>query len=298
VSGRQLSPATPLVTAKLDRARVNFADGVVVPDLGLAISIRKFNPQLSMEGLLRMGALTPGMRDIIWAVVRARGTVLVSGATGVGKTTLLSAAAEAIPYNDRIITIEDAREIALGDRLSWVPMQTKEKASGDDTALIDQAELLKNSLRQRPDRLVIGEVRDGRTASVMLEAANTGHEGTMTTLHANSASDALNSRIVRAVRRYEDSPPEVVREEVAEAFDLVVHGLRRRGRRFVAEICEVSPAYMVDGRIEPRVLWRAHIDVDREVHFEHVNGLDPDGRIALRLSELGVDPSQFDPVAD
>lgn len=296
VSDRQLSPNVPLVTAKLDRARVNIAYGPVVPELDVVIAIRKFNAQLSMGGLLAAGALTPGMRDLLWAVVKTRGTVLVSGATGVGKTTLLSAAAEAIPYNERIITIEDAREISLGDRLSWVPSQTKEKASGDDSVLIEQSDLLYNSLRQRPDRLIVGEVRDGRTASVMLEAANTGHEGTMTTLHANSAADALNSRIVRAIRHYEDSPAEVIREEVADAFDLVLHGIRRNGRRFVAEICEVSPRYLRDGRIEPRVLWRGHVDPAGEVHFEHVAGLDPDGRNAERLIEAGMDPAAFDPV--
>jgi pilus assembly protein CpaF len=294
VSDRQLSPNSPLVTAKLDGARVNFAYGPVVPDIGLSISIRKFDSQMTMSGLLEVGALNPEMAELLGALVQAKATVLVSGATGAGKTTMIAAVAESIPGDERIITIEDARELDLGERLSWVPMQTKERASADDNALVGQDALLENCLRMRPDRIIVGEIRDGKAAAVMLSAANTGHEGTMTTIHANSASEALNSRLVRLVRRVEDSPIDVVREEIAEAFHLAVQITRRRGKRFVSEIAEVSPEY-IDGqdKIVPRTLWRGKLDANGTVVFTHVAGIDPKGRLVERLADIGVDVSAF-----
>jgi pilus assembly protein CpaF len=294
VSDRQLSPNSPLVTAKLDGARVNFAYGPVVPDIGLSISIRKFDSQMTMSGLLEVGALNPEMAELLGALVQAKATVLVSGATGAGKTTMIAAVAESIPGDERIITIEDARELDLGERLSWVPMQTKERASADDNALVGQDALLENCLRMRPDRIIVGEIRDGKAAAVMLSAANTGHEGTMTTIHANSASEALNSRLVRLVRRVEDSPIDVVREEIAEAFHLAVQITRRRGKRFVSEIAEVSPEY-IDGqnKIVPRTLWRGKLDANGTVVFTHVAGIDPKGRLVERLADIGLDVSAF-----
>jgi pilus assembly protein CpaF len=293
VSDRQLSPNNPLVTAKLDGARVNFAYGPVVPDIGLSISIRKFDSQMTMEGLLAVGALNTEMAELLGALVQAKATVLVSGATGAGKTTMIAGVAESIPEDERIITIEDARELDLGDRLSWVPMQTKERASADDNALVGQDALLENCLRMRPDRIIVGEIRDGKAAAVMLSAANTGHEGTMTTIHANSVSEALNSRLVRLVRRVEDSPIDVVREEVAEAFHLAVQITRRRGKRFVSEIAEVSPEYIDGQKIMPRTLWRGKLDATGSPVFTRVAGIDPDGRLAERLADIGINPDVF-----
>jgi pilus assembly protein CpaF len=238
VSDRALNPRTPLVTAELPGARVTFAIGSVVKS-GISVSMRKFPPLLGMTELLERGALNAEMRDFLADCVRARANILVSGGTGTGKTTVVNALSEFVPDSERVITIEDAYELSLSNT-HWVALQTKEAASADDDVRIGLADLLVNTLRMRPDRIIVGEVREPHGAHTMLQAANTGHDGTMTTIHANSADRALNFRLAGMVRTAGNVPPEVAAAEVASAINVVVQIVRERGRRFISEVSVVD----------------------------------------------------------
>ena len=272
VSGRSLSPTNSLVTAELPAARVNFAYKPVVRS-GLAITLRKLDGVMGMAKLLEYRSLTEEMAQFLAECVSSRAAVLVSGGTGVGKTTLLNALSESIGPSERVVTIEDSYELRLANRFV-VSMQTKEAASGDDTIFVTQDQLLRNSLRMRPDRIVVGEMRDGEAAAVMLAAANTGHEGTMTTIHANSADSAVNVRLTNMARAGADVPTDVARWEIAE---VTAAGLDQ------------------GGRIQLRPLFRAIMHPDAPVEFVHVGGIDPDGRLAQRLQASGFDPERWFP---
>ncbi len=290
VSGRTLSPTNSLVTAELPAARVNFAYKPVVRS-GLAITLRKLDGVMGMAKLLEHRSLTEEMAAFLSQCVSSRAAILVSGGTGVGKTTLLNALSESIGAGERVVTIEDSYELRLANRFV-VSMQTKEAASGDDTIFVTQDQLLRNSLRMRPDRIVVGEMRDGEAAAVMLAAANTGHEGTMTTIHANTADSAVNVRLTNMARAGADIPTDVARWEIAEAFDLVVQGTRSHydGQRFVSEIAEVTTAGLDEGgRIHLRPIFRATMHPDAPVEFHQVGGVDPGGRLAERLQSSGFD---------
>lgn len=239
MSDRQVSPTNPLVTAQLPAARVQFVYGDL-SSTGMAITIRKFKPLMGMDGLLGVGALTNDMRDFLAACVQARATILVSGGTGTGKTTMINALSEFIPDTERVITIEDAFELQLSNT-HWVALQAKQRASADDTVEISQADLMVACLRMRPDRIVVGEIREPSAAAVMFDAANTGHDGTMTTIHADTPYAALNNRLTVLLMRAADGFSEsVARRTVAQTIQLVVQISRSHGRRFVSEISLVD----------------------------------------------------------
>jgi pilus assembly protein CpaF len=288
VSDRALSPTNPLVTAQLDGARVNFAYGPVVSS-GLAISLRKFRPLMGMAGLVQTGSLTGEMAEFLRDCVVSRATVLVSGGTGVGKTTMVNALSESIPDDERVITIEDSLELKLANRFV-VSLQTKEQASRDDDALVDQESLLVNCLRMRPDRIIVGEIREGKAAAQMLRAANTGHDGTMTTIHANNVDAALNATLSNLVRAGSGVSDDIAKYQIADAFDLVVQGSRRRGRRFVSELAEVTSLSLGEGgRIVPRTVFRGLLGPTGEVVHERAGGIDPRGELAEKMAEAGID---------
>lgn len=295
VSGRTVSPTNPLVTAELPGARVNFALRPVVRS-GLAITLRKLNETMGMSKLLELGALTTEMAEFLHDAVAARASVLVSGGTGVGKTTLLNALSEAIGDDERVVTIEDSYELSLANQFV-VSMQTKEAASADDQVIIDQVLMLRNALRMRPDRIIVGETRDPVAAAVMLDAANTGHEGTMTTIHANDADSALNVRLTNLVRTALDHlPADVARWQVAQAFDLVVQGTRSHldGRRYVAEIAEVTTEGLQEGgRIQLNPVFIATARPNEPIEFQRVGRIRDDGRLARRLAGNGVDVARW-----
>jgi pilus assembly protein CpaF len=298
VSDRALNPANPLVTAELPGARVTFAIDRVVKS-GISVSLRKFPPLMRMANLLERGALSEEMRDFLADAVTARANVLVSGGTGTGKTTFINALSESIPDTERVITIEDAYELALRNT-HWVAMQTKEASSADDEVHIDLSQLLRNTLRMRPDRIVVGEIREPAGATVMLNAANTGHDGTMTTIHAQSADRALNFRLVGLIRTGANMPSEVAALEVASAIDLVVQVKREKGVRFVSEIITCDPEDVDGAIITPHVIFRGALvptveqaddGTTKVVHrprFEHVGPLPASNALALKMLSEGV----------
>lgn len=255
ISDRAVSRSIPLVTAELPGARVTFAFGAVVKG-GLSVTIRKFKKLLELSDLLRFGSLNEEIVDFLRDAVLARGSILVSGGTGTGKTTIINLLSTFIPDEERVISIEDAFELKLANT-HVVSLQTKEAASSDDTVSVTLANLLRNTLRMRPDRIIVGEIREGEGAMVMLAAANTGHDGTITTIHANSVTAALNERfpdLVRQVRSNRDD--DAIQRSIAGAFDLAIQITRgRSGRRYVSEIAVICGVDWDTGRIETETVF-------------------------------------------
>ena len=236
--GRRVDEASPLCDARLpDGSRVN----VVVPPLcleGPVLTVRRFRRDgFSLDGLVKEGALIQALADFLGARVASRASVLVSGGTGSGKTTLLNALSGAIPAGERIVTIEDAAELRL--RQDHVVRLESRPPNVEGRGEITIRRLVANALRMRPDRIVVGEVRGGEALD-MLMALNTGHEGSLTTVHANSPEDALRRVETLALMADIGLPHAAVREQVASAIDLVVHVARGRdGRRRVETVAEV-----------------------------------------------------------
>ena len=293
VSGRQLSNESSLVTAELPGARVNFAYGPVTRT-GAVITIRKFSDLLAPDALLSLGALDEEMHDFLRDCVAARANVIVSGGTGAGKTTVINALSSFIPSDERVITIEDAFELNLVNH-HVVALQTKERASGDDHIETTLSELMINSLRMRPDRIVVGEVRDGDAATVLLDAANTGHDGTMTTIHGDSPLLTLNDRLAVLIRERRNVPDDVARRTIASAVNLVVQVARGRfGRRLITEIAVVDASYIVDGLIVPRPIFVGRVATDGSTVFERVGGIDPASNLYRRFETAGIDSARWE----
>ena len=236
--GRHVDEASPMVDARLpDGSRVN----AIIPPLALngpCLTIRRFSRDpLMVADLVRNESLTEGMAEFLRLAVIGKLNVLVSGGTGSGKTTVLNVLSSFIPAGERLITIEDAAELQL-QQPHVVKLETRQ-ANGEGTGAIGQADLLRNTLRMRPDRIIIGEVRGGE-ALTMLQAMNTGHEGSMTTVHANTCRDALSRLETMVLMAGMDLPHRAIREQVASALDLVVQIERSPdGRRRIAAISEL-----------------------------------------------------------
>lgn len=237
--GRRIDADSPTVDARLpDGSRVNAVIEPVAID-GPTLTIRKFmKNKLSIEQLIDYGSITRGMADFIRACVVSRFNVIISGGTGSGKTTLLNVLSGFIPDDERIITIEDAAELKLQQE-HVVRMETKPpNVEGRNAVTI--RELVRNSLRMRPDRIIVGECRGGEALD-MLQAMNTGHDGSMTTLHANSARDALSRLETMCLMSGVDLPIKVVREQIASAIDVIVQQSRLKdGSRKVTGITEIA----------------------------------------------------------
>ncbi|MBV8780259.1 MAG: CpaF family protein [Phycisphaerae bacterium] len=237
--GRRIDETSPMVDARLqDGSRVN----AIIPPLALdgpAMSIRRFGSKpLQLEDLIRHGAFPPAVMDFLAAAVQSRANVLISGGTGSGKTTLLNCLSRYIPADERVITIEDAAELQLQQphvvRLETRPMNIEGKGE------VTQRDLVKNCLRMRPDRIIIGEVRSGEALD-MLQAMNTGHEGSMTTVHANNARDALARLEVMIAMAGYDIPMRALRTQVASAIQIVVQARRLTGgKRKVVSVSEIT----------------------------------------------------------
>jgi pilus assembly protein CpaF len=239
--GRRIDELSPMVDARLaDGSRVN----VVIPPLaidGPVLSIRRFGAERPGPGrLVELGTLSPGQCELLEVAVAGRRSVLVSGGTGSGKTTLLNALSSFIAPGERVVTIEDAAELRL--QQPHVVRLESRPASVEGRGEVTVRDLLRNALRMRPDRIVIGEVR-GAEALDLLTALNTGHDGALSTVHANSPVDALGRLETLALMAGVGLPHDAIAEQVQRGIDLVVHLERRRdGARRVVEIAEVVRA--------------------------------------------------------
>ncbi len=236
--GRRIDESSPMVDARLpDGSRVNATLPPVTID-GPTLSIRRFGRRrLRREDLLQLGMFSPEMAQFLELAVRGRKNVLISGGTGSGKSTFLGAMAEAIPAGERIVTIEDAAELIL-DQTHLVRMETR-TANVEGRGQITARELVVNALRMRPDRIIVGEVRAGEALD-MLQAMNTGHDGGLTTVHANSPRDALARLETMVLMAGIELPSRAIREQVTSALHLVIHVRRYEdGVRRVETIAEI-----------------------------------------------------------
>jgi pilus assembly protein CpaF len=237
--GRSIDEVNPMVDARLpDGSRIN---GVIRPASvnGPALTIRKFAPVLvDLPSLVEHGTVSAGLADFLAACVRARFNILISGGTGCGKTTTLNILAGAVPADQRLITIEDCAELHI-PHPNVVSLEYR-PPNVEGTGELSVRQLLKNSLRMRPDRIIVGEVR-GAEAFDMLQAMNTGHDGSMSTIHANSASDAITRLETMALSGSADLPIQGVRSLIASGVDLVVHQARLAdGSRQIVQIAELT----------------------------------------------------------
>jgi len=275
--GRRLDEDCPLVDARLpDGSRVNAAVQPVAID-GCNITIRKFPAsRLTIEDLVRFGALPAALGEFLKACVVARLNIVVAGGTGSGKTTLLNVLSGFIPEHERIVTIEDAAELKLAQD-QVIRLESK-KANPDGTGGVAIRELVRNALRMRPDRIVVGECRGGETLD-MLQAMNTGHDGSLTTLHANSPRDTISRIETMALMGGIDFPIKVVREQMASAIQLIVQQSRLRdGSRKITSITELA------GMEGDRV-------VMQELFKFAEQGLDKEGKVLGQLRPAGLRPS-------
>jgi pilus assembly protein CpaF len=237
--GRRIDESSPMVDARLtDGSRVN----AIIPPLSLVgpvLTVRKFAATpLTVEDLIRFGTATPQMFDFLKACVQARLNIFVSGGTGSGKTTALNVLSSFIPNDERIITIEDAAELQL--RQEHVVTLEARPPNIEGRGAIPIRELVRNSLRMRPDRIIVGEVRSGEALD-MLQAMNTGHDGSMSTGHANNPRDMLHRLETMVLMAGVDLPLRAIREQIAAAVDLIVHTARLKdGSRKVIAITEVQ----------------------------------------------------------
>lgn len=237
-SNRMVNEASPIVDARLpDGARVNVVLAPIALD-GAALSIRKFpkNP-IRMQDLIGMDSISVQAARFLENLVKAKYNIFISGGTGSGKTTFLNALSQYIPSKERIITIEDSAELQLLDKPNLVRLETR-TVSTEGVKEIEIRDLIKTALRMRPDRIIVGECRGGEALD-MLQAMNTGHDGSLSTGHANSCKDML-SRLETMVRMGMDLPLPVIRSQIASGIDILVHlGRLRSGKRCVLSIAEI-----------------------------------------------------------
>ncbi len=279
--GRRIDESSPLVDARLpDGSRVN----AVIPPLavdGPMLTIRKFAADpYTTNDLIKFGTLNQQVSDFLDVCVRGKRNVLISGGTGTGKTTLLNVVSSYIPTDERIVTIEDAVELQLHQR--HVVRLEARPANVEGRGQIAIRELVRNSLRMRPDRIVVGEVRGGEAID-MLQAMNTGHEGSLSTLHANTPRDAMARLETMVMMAGLDLPTKAIREQISSALDLVVHLSRLRdGTRRITEIAEVNG--MEGETITMSTLYKFDFDA----------GLDGSGRYLGQIRPTGLRPTFSD----
>ena len=278
--GRHVDEASPMVDARLqDGSRVN----VIIPPLvpkSPVVTIRKFRgDRYTIDDLIKIGTVPEGMAQLLEASVRAKLNIVISGGTGTGKTTLLNALSAFIPERERIVTVEDPIELKLQQR--HVISAEARPASIEGRGEVTQRALVRNALRMRPDRIIVGEVR-GPEAFDMMQAMNTGHEGSLTTVHANSPRDAL-ARIENMVLMSGfELPVMVIREQMASALHVIVH-LNRLvdGTRKVVQLTEVSG---MEGNLVTL----------QDIFLYRQTGIDPQGRVVGELRATGIRPKFAD----
>ncbi len=279
--GRRVDESSPMVDARLkDGSRVN----VIIPPLALrgpTVTIRKFAKEaITADDLLRYGSLTPDMLAFVRSCVRARLNVVVSGGTGSGKTTTLNILSSFIPEDERIVTIEDAAELQL--RQDHVVTLETRPANVEGRGRVTIRDLVINALRMRPDRIVVGECRGGEALD-MLQAMNTGHDGSLTTLHANNPRDCVSRLETMVLMAGAELPSRAIRDQIGSALHLIVHQSRLRdGTRKIVSITEVLGTR--DGEVETQ-----------EVFAFRQRGVDADsGRVLGEMVATGVMPRLLD----
>jgi pilus assembly protein CpaF len=278
--GRHIDESSPMVDARLeDGSRVN----AIIPPLaidGPSLSIRRFGTHTyELSDLARFGTLTSGMAELLKGAVNARLNVLISGGTGSGKTTLLNALSAFVPHSERIVTIEDSAELQLLQphvvRLETRPPNIEGRGT------VTQRDLVRNSLRMRPDRIIVGEVR-GDEALDMMQAMNTGHDGSMTTLHANSTRDALSRLETLVMLSGYQIPDRAIREQIASAIEVLVHVSRLSdGTRRITNISEV-------------VGMEGEVVTTQDIFVFQKTGIDEEGKVVGRHIPVGVRPHFMD----
>lgn len=282
--GRRIDESSPLVDARLkDGSRVN----AVIPPVALrgpSISIRKFaSRRLMGEDLLKFGSLNAEMLEFLQICVRERKNIVVSGGTGSGKTTLLNILSNFIPDGDRVVTIEDAAELKLVQP-NLVALEAR-PANMEGKGQITIRDLVKNALRMRPDRIVVGECRGGEALD-MLQAMNTGHEGSLTTAHANNPRETLSRLEVMVMMAGMELPMVVVREQIASAVDLIVHQRRYPcGSRKVSHITEITG-------VESGTIQLQDVFLYKPTTYHG-----PDGRVAGNFIATGAVPEFYEELA-
>ena len=294
-AGRRIDESNPIVDARLpDGSRFN----AVIPPLALCgptVSIRRFgNRRLQIDDMIKFGSLAPAMADFLILAVRGRMNVIVAGGTGAGKTTLLNCMSRFIPESQRVVTIEETAELSL-QQPDVVQLETR-MPNMEGKGAVTQRDLLRNSLRMRPDRIIVGEARGGEVLD-MLQAMNTGHDGSMSTVHANDTRETLDRLELMIALSGAELPPRIARQYVANAIDIIIHVTRlSTGERRVTRISEVSG--LRDGEFK----------VD-DIFVYRITGQDEHGRIkgsffatgyqpvALRrLALTGTDVDQYKPL--
>ena len=283
--GRRVDEASPMVDARLpDGSRVN----AVVPPIALdgsLLTIRKFaTDPFTVDDLISFGTMTPVVAQVLHACVRGRLNIVIGGGTGSGKTTTLNVLSGFLPADERIVTIEDAAELQL--RQEHVLRLESRPSNLENRGEVAIRDLVRNSLRMRPDRIVIGEVRDA-AALDMLQAMNTGHDGSLTTVHSNSPRDSLSRLETMVLMAGIDLPQRAIREQMASAINLIVHQARLKdGTRRITHITEVEG-------MEGPVVTLQDIFV-----FDFHAGVDESGRHRGALRPTGLRPRFLDALAD
>ena len=272
---RVVNQASPIVDTRLsDGSRVNIVLNPISIG-GSAVSIRKFPEHpMSMEKLIDIESISPEAAGVLQTLTQAKYNIFISGGTGSGKTTFLNALSQYIPDDERIITIEDSAELQLVGAKNIVRLETR-NSNTDGVTPITIRDLIRTALRMRPDRIIVGECR-GAEALDMLQAMNTGHDGSLSTGHANSPADAISRIEVMTLMGAEEMPLKAIRQQVASGIDIIVQlgRLRDKSRR-VLEISEIDS--FTDGEIMLNSLY----------HFEK-SGVDEDGRILGQLVKTGT----------
>ena len=268
LAGREVNQANPIVDTRLpDGSRVN----VVLPPIalnGATVTIRKFSKTpMTVEQLLKYGSITPEVAKFLETLVKAKYNIFICGGTGSGKTTFLNAISNFIPKDERIITIEDSAELQIVGIDNLVSMETR-NANASGTGQITIRDLIKSSLRMRPERIIVGEVRGGEALD-MLQAMNTGHDGSLSTGHANSTQDMLSRLETMVLQGADGLPLEAIRQQIASAVDIIIHLSRLRDHsRKTMEITEVV-GYEA-GQVKLNVLYK--FEEDEKSTLEKVSG--------------------------